>query len=107
MAEFITFKRWKLCDGVSERDVVQLVRDAIVPAYERLPGCLKLGLLRVEGTRSYLATQHWQSRAARAEALAAPAYAEWLAAYEPALARWHELMEFEEEWESEDLLALD
>ncbi|MDQ5852487.1 MAG: antibiotic biosynthesis monooxygenase [Chloroflexota bacterium] len=105
MAEFTTFKRWRLRDGADERDVVQLVRAAIIPAYARLPGCIKLGLLHVDGTRSYLATQYWESRAARAEVLGSPAYASWLEAYQPALERWHAIMELEEEWETEDVLG--
>jgi quinol monooxygenase YgiN len=105
MAEFTTFKRWTLRDGATEREVVQLVRDAIIPAYARLPGCIKLELLRIDGTRSYLATQHWESRAARDEVLGAPQYARWFEDYQPALERWHALMAFEDEWETEDVLG--
>lgn len=105
MAEFMTFRRWVITDVDKEADVVALVREAIVPAYQQLPGCRKIGLLRIAGTHAYLATQHWDSRAAYAAALAAPGYAQWRAAYEPALTRWHTLMTFEEEWETEDLLG--
>lgn len=105
MAEFMTFKRWKRRERADEREVVQLVREAIIPAYEQLPGCTRLGLLRIEGTRSYLATQHWESRAAYDEALGSAAYASWLEAYQPALARWHALMAFEDEWETESVLG--
>jgi quinol monooxygenase YgiN len=105
MAEFMTFKRWKLSQEADEGEVVRLVRNAIIPAYKQLPGCIKIGLLCIDGTRSYLATQHWESRAARDKALNAPAYASWLAAYQPALAQWHAIMTLEEEWEAEDILG--
>ena len=105
MAEFMTFRRWVITDMEKEAAVVALVRDAIVPAYRQLPGCLKIGLLRITGTNAYLATQHWESRAAYEAAFAAPEYAQWRAAYEPALGHWHTLMTFEDEWETEDLLG--
>lgn len=57
MSEFITFKRWALRDGQQESELIRLVREEIVPHFERLPGCLGLGLLRIAGTRSYLALQ--------------------------------------------------
>ncbi len=105
MAEFTTFKRWTLRDGATEREVVQLVRAAIIPAYARWPGCIKLGLLRIDGTRSYLATQHWERRAARDAVLGSAEYASWCEAYQPALERWHAMMAFEDEWETEDVLG--
>ena len=105
MAEFITFKRWSLKAADQEAAVVALVRESILPHYRKLPGCLKLGLLRIAGTNSYLATQHWRSKAIREAVLASSAYAEWFAAYEPALERWFELMTFEEEWETEEILG--
>jgi quinol monooxygenase YgiN len=101
---FITFKRWTLNRGFREEDVVALVREAILPAYRRLPGCLGLGLLRIEGTRSYLATQRWESRAAYDAAPSSETYSEWWSAYLPTLAKWDEMMTFEEEWETVDVL---
>lgn len=101
---FITFKRWLLKQPGMESAMVALVREAIIPHYQQLPGCHKLGLLRVEGTNTYLATQHWASKAVREEVLAAPAYERWMADYEPILEQWFALMEFVEEWESEELL---
>ncbi len=62
---FTTFKRWTLKNGFHESEVAALVQGAILPAYRKLSGCLGIGLLRIEGTSSYLATQYWQSRAAR------------------------------------------
>jgi len=105
MTEFITFKRWSLKTPGTEAAVVALVRETILPHYRKLPGCLKLGLLRIEGTNSYLATQHWRSKTVHEATLASPAYAAWFAAYEPALERWFALMAFEEEWETEELLG--
>lgn len=104
MPEFITFKRWALKDGRSEDELVSLIQEEIIPVYRKLPGCLRIGLLHITGTRSYLATQHWQSRAARDAAVTAEWYQNWFEAYKPTLERWAELMEFEEEWESEDIL---
>ncbi len=101
---FITFKRWTLKEGCSEEDVVALVRDAIVPAYNRLPGCLGFGLMRVEGTNSYLATQKWESHAAYNASVSSEAYSKWRAGYFPTLGRWEEMMTFEEGWEAVDLL---
>ncbi len=107
MAEFMTFRRWVITDAAKEAEVVALVRTVIVPTYQKLPGCLKIGLLHITGTNAYLATQHWRSRIVYEATLAAPEYAQWREAYEPALARWHELMTFEDEWETEDLLHTD
>ncbi len=52
MSEFITFKRWALRDGREEAELVELVREEIVPHFKKLPGCPGLGLLRILGTRS-------------------------------------------------------
>jgi quinol monooxygenase YgiN len=104
MAEFMTFRRWVIADVDKEADVVALVRAVIAPAYQQLPGCLKIGLLHIAGTNAYLATQHWRSRAVYEAAVTAPEYAKWREAYEPALAHWHTLMTFVEEWETEDVL---
>lgn len=107
MAEFMTFRRWVITDAAKEAEVVALVRTVIVPTYQKLPGCLKIGLLHITGTNAYLATQHWRSRAAYKAALAAPEYAQCRATYELALAHWHTLMTFAEEWETVDLLGAD
>jgi quinol monooxygenase YgiN len=106
MAEFMTFRRWAIHDANQEAEVVALVRDVIVPTYQKLPGCLRIGLLHIVGTNTYLATQHWVSKTVYAETLASPEYAKWREAYEPALTRWHELMTFEDEWETEDVLYM-
>ena len=62
MSVFITFKRWTLIDGRSESKLIKLVREEFEPHYAKLPGCLGLGLLHIEGTRSYLTQQFWESR---------------------------------------------
>ena len=82
MSEFITSKRWALRDGREESELLELVHEEIVPHFMKLPGCLRLGLLHLVGTRSYLALQYWQSRE-----------------------RWDEIMLLEEEWYAEELLA--
>jgi quinol monooxygenase YgiN len=102
---FTTFKRWALKDGFREEQVAALVREAILPAYQRLPGCLGIQLLRIEDTQSYLATQQWESRAARDEAISSETYAAWWSAYLPVLEKWDEMMEFEEEWETTELVG--
>ncbi len=101
---FTTFKRWLLKDGASESEVVALVRVSILPAYHKLTGCLGIGLLRIEGTPSYLATQYWESRAARDAAITSEPYAKWWSAYLPTLDKWDEMMTFEDEWEAVDVL---
>ncbi len=58
----------------------------------------------MEGTASYLTTQHWESRAAREVALVSSAYADWMKAYQPTLERGGELMTFEDEWDAENIL---
>jgi quinol monooxygenase YgiN len=106
MPTFTTFKRWTLKDTDDEDRVLALIREAIIPAYTKLPGCLKLGLHRIEGTNSYLTTQHWESRAVYKEVMASPEYAKWREAYQLTLERWHIMMKFEDEWETEDVLEV-
>jgi hypothetical protein len=104
MRPFITYKRWALRDGFGEDKLIELVRTQIVPAYKKLPGCLKLGLQHITGTRSYLATQYWRSHEMQQTALAADSYPAWYAVYGPALERWDRLMVFEAEWECDEIL---
>ncbi|MEM7126075.1 MAG: antibiotic biosynthesis monooxygenase [Chloroflexota bacterium] len=103
MNEFVTFKRWTLKDHQLEPDLVTLIREGIVPMYAKLPGCRKIGLLRIDGTCSYLATQHWESRDSYDTVTSSSFYQEWFKIYEPALKRWDDLMSLEEEWESEEI----
>ena len=55
MSRFVVVRRWVLRQGHSESELLDLVRTHIIPHYNTLPGCLGLGLLRIRGTRSYLA----------------------------------------------------
>ena len=105
MAAFVTYKRWRLKDSKQEADLVDLVRNEIAPHYAKLGGCVRLGLHRIRDTASYLALQQWQSRAAWETTTASDFYQSWLGEYEPILARWDELMEFEDEWEAEVILG--
>ena len=104
MPGFITFKRWTLRDGHQESELLGLVQKDIIPHYEKLPGCLRLGLLRIEGTRAYLALQYWKSREAWQAVTASDAYSAWLEAYKPILERWDKIVALDEEWETEDVL---
>ena len=106
MAEFITFKRWKLRDGRQEAELLEMVRNEIEPHYQQMPGCLGIRLLHILGTRSYLALQYWQDRASWQVATSADDYEVWLEAYQPVLERWDQMMVFEDEWETEDLLGV-
>ena len=104
MSGFITFKRWTLREGRKESELVKLVREEIAPHYKKLPGCQGLGLLRIEGAQSYLTLQFWQSREHWHATTNSDYYHTWHQEYVPILNRWNEIMEFEEEWEVEDLL---
>ncbi len=107
MSEFITFKRWSLRAGREESELVRLVREEIIPHYGKLPGFLHLGLLHIAGTRSYLALQHWKNRDTWRATVESDDYHAWYNAYKPMLERWDEIMVFEEEWESEDVLNVE
>lgn len=104
MSEFITFKRWALRDGRQEAELVDLVREEIIPHFKKLPGCLRLELLHIADTRSYLAIQHWKNRDTWHTTIGSNFYGSWYEEYRPTLERWDKLMTFEEEWQSEDLL---
>jgi hypothetical protein len=105
MAEFVTYKRWRLKDGQREADLVNLVRNEIAPHYAKLEGGVRLGLQHISGAHAYLALQHWPSRAAWENTTSSAFYQAWLGEYEPILARWDQLMAFEDEWETEVILG--
>ena len=105
MVEFVTYKRWRLKPGKREADLVDLIRSEIAPHYAKLPGNVRLGLHRIKDTSSYLALQHWQSRVAWEAATSSAFYQSWLGEYEPILAQWDQLVEFEDEWEAEVILG--
>ena len=81
------------------------MQQQIEPHYRALPNDVRLGLLRIDGTRSYLAVQYWRSRAHWEAATRSDSYPGWWAQYEPMLERWDQVMEFEAEFESEELLS--
>ena len=105
MSEFITFKRWALKNGREESKLIRFAHEEIMPHYSKLPGWLRLGLLRIEGTRSYLALQYWQNRERWLETTESDCYRTWYRECQPILRRWDEIMVFEEEWDSQDLLG--
>lgn len=55
MVEYLTYKRWRLRNGVDVTDVHTLVRDRIVPHYHRLDPAVRLELEMIDRTRSVLA----------------------------------------------------
>ena len=105
MEAFVTYKRWRLKDSQREADLVDLVRNEIAPHYANLSGCVRLELHRIRETSAYLALQQWPSRAEWEATTSSDFYQSWLNEYEPILARWEALMEFEDEWEAEVLLG--
>jgi hypothetical protein len=107
MGEFITVKRWKLKEGREEADLLRLVRQQIEPHYKRLSDAVRLGLWRVQDTRSYLALQYWRSHVDWEAATQSPSYAGWWNQYEPILERWDEMMDFEAECNADELLFED
>lgn len=105
MPIFTTFKRWTLKEDAHEIEVVALIHEKIIPAYMELRGCLKLEFMRIQGTDTYITTQHWESCEAHDQAWMAPEIARWQEAYQPVLAQWYQMMTFEEEWETEGVIV--
>ena len=105
MGEFVTIRQWRLRADRQEAELVRLVQGQIEPHYRTLSRDVRLGLLRIDGTRSYLAVQYWRSRDHWNAATQSVSYAGWWAQYEPMLERWDQVMEFEAELESEELLS--
>ena len=104
MSQFVIFKRWGLKSGHNESELLELVRKEVIPHYTKLPGCRGLGLLHVRGTRSYLAIQYWESHDAWQETTTSDGYQAWYNEYRRTLERWDRIMEFESEWDTEDVL---
>jgi quinol monooxygenase YgiN len=104
MGNYVTMRRWALKEGAQEQALMDVVRDGIVPAYRKQPGCLSLNLLRVGAGPSYLAVTYWEDRGAF-DRWAGPQGQGWRDAYGPTLERWLELMVFQEEWDAELLIA--
>ena len=101
---FVTYKRWRLLEGQSERDLIDLIQNEIMVHYRKLDSQVQLGLLRIVDTDAYLATQSWPSRAYREATTTTSHFAQWYADYQPILERWDLLMVLEAEWECEELL---
>ena len=106
MTKYVTMRRWSLKEDADEAALIALVRDGIVPAYRRQPGCLKLALLRTADPVSYLALTYWESRAAF-DAWAGEGGQRWRDEYRLTLERWLELMSFNEEWTADVLMSSD
>ncbi|MDQ2740677.1 MAG: hypothetical protein M3Y35_19110 [Actinomycetota bacterium] len=104
MATFLTYKRWRLRDGVDMQAVIDMVRDRIVPHYEALDRTVRLGLEHIDGSRAVLATQRWLDRERRDRTIGGATFQPWLDAYRPLLEDWDRLVEFEAEWESSELI---
>ena len=105
MTTFTTYKRWALREDKDEADLIDIVVNQIMPHYQRLDPSVRLGLRRIFGTRSYLALQQWPSRSHWEAVRSSDRFTLWYAAYEPILAQWDQLMDFEAEWETEDVLS--
>ncbi|MEM7364393.1 MAG: hypothetical protein AAF525_10250 [Pseudomonadota bacterium] len=101
---FTTYKRWTLREGRNETELVDLVSNRTIPHFEKLNSNVKLGLLRIEGTRSYLALQHWPNRELWESTMSSEAFQSWYDEYQPILQDWDSMMAFESEWESEELI---
>jgi hypothetical protein len=101
----IVYKRWLLRDQVTADHVAAIVRDSIEPMYRRLSGAVALGLELSADGRSVLAIQRWQSRRALERALSGPRFERWWSQYQPILAQWDDMVVFDSEWETIELLA--
>lgn len=97
------YKRWRLREGATEREVVELVREGIAPHYARLDPAVRLGLQRLD-SGDLLALQHWPDRAHRDRAMSGPAFERWWHEYAPLLQRWDALVELVDEEGGEELL---
>jgi len=99
----ILYKRWRLRKEVPLDRVVALVTQGVAPHYGALDTRVVLGL-EAQGDDAILAIQRWPSRDVLAQTTASPRYEDWWQAYQPVLAAWDALVEFDSEWETEDLL---
>lgn len=100
----MTYKRWRLREGIALQDVVHLVESEIAPHYGRLDPEVQLGLESVVGEAEVLAVQHWPDRDAHDRVLEGDDYRLWWDAYAPVLGRWDELVELVEEWKADRLI---
>lgn len=105
MARYITYKRWKIEALTFVDDMVSFFREEVAPAYRSLPGCLGAGLERVEGSDSFIASQHWRDEETAARSLETPEGIAWYAANHAILHRWMEMLTLEEEWAATELVS--
>ncbi|WP_380164802.1 hypothetical protein [Jannaschia sp. R86511] len=99
----VLHKQWQLRPGVSPDDVVALVQQQVLPAYQRLSDDVTLGLeLSLDGT-SVVAVQRWLSPEAQEAVVSSDSYSAWWADYQPALAEWDRLLAFVSEWNTVDV----
>ena len=104
MAEVATIRRWALNEGATEEQLLTLVRQKLIPAYKKAPGCVRQHLFRVGTPATYLALTFWQSKEA-ADAWSGPAGQGWRDEHRQTLARWLELMSFREELDAEVMVS--
>ena len=101
---YLTYRRWRLRDGVDIADVVDIVQRRIIPHYRRLDPAVRLGLESVDGSRAVLAVQRWPDRCHHRRATSGPDFDSWFERYRPILHDWDRLVEFEAEWETVRLI---
>ncbi len=103
MSSFLTYKRWRLRDDVEPSAVETIVRDKIVAHYRRLDATVRLRLEQIDdGT--VLAIQRWPDREHWQRVTTGPAFDAWFNDYRPLLDEWDQLVIFEAEWETRELL---
>lgn len=104
MRSVVLYKRWRLRDGVSHQQVVDLVVTRIVPHYRSLCAEVELALEATDPT-TVLAIQRWPSREKLDEVMSGDRFEMWWREYQPILAGWDSMLIFDEEWDSEVLVG--
>jgi hypothetical protein len=104
MADYVTIRRWGKKPGADEAILLAFVNDSLIPAWRQIPGCLSLNLLRVRDGGSYLAVTYWQSKDA-CDTWSGSGGQSWRDENRAVLARWLELMAFQDEMDADLLLV--
>jgi hypothetical protein len=104
MTAVMIWGRWRLREGKQEAELLDLMRNAMIPHYQKYGNRVNISLLRIADSRSYLMLQRWPDRETWTAFPTSMFYEIWFAEYEPILEQWDALMELEEEWECEELL---
>jgi heme-degrading monooxygenase HmoA len=104
MAEVATIRRWTLNEGFDEAELLALVRDRLIPAYDGVPGCTRQHLFRSGGPRSYVALTFWDSKESL-DTWSGAGGQPWRDQHREVLARWLELMSFREEFDADVLVS--